>query len=79
MEKPVRAELHEEQSWSERAEIAIATISAYRDESFPKEPQAAVVAARELGRVGSASFLAACLLAELGWLMAIVYLVLRVT
>ena len=79
LENGARAELDEKLSWSEHAEVAIATVSAYPEEDSRDETRAARAAAPNLGRVGSTAFLAVCLIVELAWLVAIVYLLLGFT
>jgi hypothetical protein len=65
------ASREDQQSWSERAEIAIATVSAYQAELPEEEPAAAPA---EPSRLGSAAVLAMCVVIELLWLTALAYL-----
>jgi hypothetical protein len=65
------ASTDDRQSWSERAEIAIATVSAYLAEPPEEEPASALAAP---SRLRSAAVLAMCVVIELLWLSALAYL-----
>jgi hypothetical protein len=75
VEDGVRAGPEDDQSWSQRAAVAIATVSAYLEDE-PDEARAPVPAAASapLGRLRAAAVLSACVALELAWLAALGYL-----
>ena len=63
-----------DEAWSQRAEVAIAAVSAYlADESERGEPAEAAAAPANPSRLAPA-FFAAYLVAESAWLLLLVYL-----
>ena len=64
----------EELGWSERAEVAIATVSAYLVDVAEGQPQTRVAGTRG-ARFTAILFAAACVLVELAWIGFLTYFV----
>jgi hypothetical protein len=64
----------EELGWSERAEVAIATVSAYLVDVAEGQPQTRVAGTRG-ARFTAILFAAACVLVELAWIGFLIYFV----
>jgi hypothetical protein len=64
----------EELGWSERAEVAIATVSAYLVDVAEGQPQARVAGTRG-ARFTEILFAATCVLVELAWIGFLTYFV----
>ena len=58
----------DEETWSERAEVAIAVVSAYQEDAETPGAAPAPERAAQPGRVGPVLFLATCVAVELAWL-----------